>query len=183
MVKTFSAMPELGMKAHDFILPAVSGELIALEDVPLHKPLLIMFICNHCPFVLHIIKPLTAIVKKIQTQGVHVIAINSNDIKKYPEDSPDKMLAFSQKYQFSIPYLFDETQGVARDYQAECTPDFFLFDKERKLFYRGQLDSSRPSNDIPVSGQDLVQAVCDLNAGDLPPHSQKPSVGCNIKWK
>ena len=116
------------------------------------------------------------------TQVLHQLGVQHVCLGSGSRSTP-LMLAFSQKYQFSFPYLFDETQGVAKDYQAECTPDFFLFDKERKLFYRGQLDSSRPSNDIPVSGQDLVQAVCNLNAGELPPRSQKPSVGCNIKWK
>ena len=183
MVKTYSAMPDLGLEAPDFILPAVSGELVSLGDVPKQKPLLIMFICNHCPFVLHLIEPLVFIIKTIQDQGVYVAAINSNDINQYPEDSPDNMLLFAEKYKFSFPYLFDETHGVARDYQAKCTPDFFLFNKDRKLYYRGQFDDSRPSNNIPVSGQDIIQAVQKLNVGEQAPSIQKPSIGCNIKWK
>ena len=183
MVKTYSVMPDLGMKAKNFVLPSVDGELIALEDIPKNKPLLVMFICNHCPFVLHIIEPLVEIAKKIQSQGVYVVAINSNDIEAYPEDGPDKMVIFAKKYQFSFPYVFDESQHVAREYQAACTPDFFLFDKEQKLFYRGQLDDSRPGNQSPTDGKDLLQAVQDLLAAKKPPTQQKASIGCNIKWK
>ena len=177
-----SAMPELGTEASDFSLEDARQNLYTLENYR-NKPLLIMFICNHCPYVIHIAPRMKEIEKFCREKAVPILAINSNDIGKYPTDSPENMLLFSEKYQFNFPYLFDETQEIAKAYQAECTPDFFLYDKDHKLFYRGQFDDSRPGNENPVTGEDLFKAIDLLSSGKKPPEKQKPSIGCSIKWR
>ncbi len=182
MAKTPSQMPELGRKATSIELPDGLG-LQHIWQPTQHKPLLIMFICNHCPFVIHIISELSKIGNKLLKEGCDVIAINSNDIAKYPDDHPDKMVLFARKYDFAFPYLFDQTQTVAKTYQAACTPDFFLYDHSHKLVYRGQFDDSRPGSEKPVNGADLLKAWDYLKKGKtIPNHEQRPSLGCNIKW-
>lgn len=184
MVKTASTMLPLGTAAPGFSLPdTVTGNTVSLSDFAGKKGLLVMFICNHCPFVIHVRDPLIALGKEYQEKGLGVVAISANDITTHPDDSPDKMKAFAAEHGFTFPYLYDETQAVAKAYTAACTPDFFLFDGEHHLFYRGQMDDSRPSNGKPVTGADL-RAACDaVLAGDPVPDPQQPSIGCNIKWK
>ena len=147
------------------------------------KGTVIVFMCNHCPFVVHVIEELVRISNDYRVQGVRFIAINSNDIVKYPQDNPQKMLAFADKYKMEFPYLFDENQEVAKAYDAACTPDFYLFNSEDKLAYRGQLDESRPNNGIVVSGSDLRNAIDSLLYSRVMNPIQKPSIGCNIKWR
>ena len=147
------------------------------------QPILIVFACNHCPFVLHIIESFVDYVRRFQSQGLSVVMINANDVENFPDDSPDKMIELVRKYNFSFPYLYDETQQVARAYQAACTPDFFLFDQQHKLVYRGQFDGARPGNEIPVTGHDLATATQALLNGEAITSQQSPSLGCNIKWK
>ena len=184
MVKTLSTMLPLGEQAPEFRLPDPDGNLISLGPGSSEaKGHLVMFICNHCPFVVHIIKPLVDLCKQFQERGIQVIAINSNDVDLYPADHPDRMKDFAREHQFSFPYLFDESQDVAKNYQAACTPDFYLFDSSKRLVYRGQLDDSRPGNEKPVDGSDLRGAVDQLLAGQKPVENQIPSMGCNIKWK
>jgi thiol-disulfide isomerase/thioredoxin len=142
-----------------------------------------MFICNHCPYVQHLREHLVQLIKEYQAKGVEAVGINSNDVERYPDDAPDKMAEAAKRYGFTFPYLFDASQDIAKAYRAACTPDFFLFDKERKLIYRGQYDDSRPRNDIPVTGKDLRAALDAALAGRPVPQNQKPSVGCGIKWK
>ena len=179
MARTPSTMLELETKAPEFRLPdSLTGNLVSRRDFE-GRPLLIMFICNHCPFVAHVKPKLVEIGTAFQERGFGVVAINANDVRSHPDDSPEKMKA--EAYPF--PYLFDETQEVAQAYHAACTPDFFLFDRQHRLVYRGQLDDSRPGNGVPVTGNDLVQAAELLLAGATIPPAQKPSVGCNIKWK
>lgn len=176
MARTPSTMLELGTKAPEFSLPdSASGKIFSLQQFS-GKPLLVMFISNHCPFVLHVREELKALGRDYAGM---VVAIGSNDISTHPADGPDKMPA--EGYPF--PYLFDQTQAVAKSYQAACTPDFFLFDKAHRLAYRGQLDGSRPGNGVPVSGSDLRAAFDALIAGAPVNPEQKPSLGCNIKWK
>lgn len=177
-------MPDLGIPANHFNLPdAVTGETVSLASAAGSKALLIMFICNHCPFVKHIMDELAAIGRDYTNQGLRVIAINSNDIENYPDDAPDKMALTAQARGFTFPYLMDETQDIAKAYRAACTPDFFLYDESRLLVYRGQLDASRPGNEIPVTGKDLRAAI-EACLNDAPiPSTQVPSIGCNIKWK
>jgi peroxiredoxin len=178
-------MPELGMDAPDFSLPepAQGNQLVRLSDFAGSPALLVMFICNHCPFVKHIAFELASLGRDARTKGAAVVAINSNDVQKYPDDSPIKMVEEVKARGYSFPYLFDESQEVAKAYGAACTPDFFLFDRRCKLVYRGQLDDSRPSNGLPVTGGDLRAAVDAVLAGRSAPRDQKPSIGCNIKWK
>ena len=183
MVKTMSRMTKLGEKATSFTLPDFTGKYLNIDDYNKEKPLLVMFICNHCPYVKHIISTLSRIAKEIQALGVDVVAINSNDTENFPEDSPENMLKFSKLHEFSFPYLFDESQDVAKSYQAACTPDFFLYDKKRSLVYRGQMDNSRPENTHICDGKDLIKAVSRLLKGMPNLDPQKPSMGCNIKWK
>ncbi|MBN1796839.1 MAG: thioredoxin family protein [Sedimentisphaerales bacterium] len=183
MTATASTMPALGTKAPDFQLPDTEGKMVKLSDFDDSLTLLVIFMCNHCPFVKHIIDPLVELVRQYQKKGVAVVGINSNDIKNYPDDSPELMAALAKEKRFTFPYLYDQTQQVAKTYKAACTPDFFLFDADRKLFYRGQMDDSRPGNDIPITGEDLTDALEVLLAGKKPPQLQKPSMGCNIKWK
>lgn len=177
-------MLELGTKAPHFSLTdAISGRNYSLEDFEGNRALLVMFICNHCPYVKHIRQGLIDYATEYMPNGVAVVAINSNDAEAYPEDSPEKMKEEGEKYDFPFPYLFDETQQVAKSYRAACTPDFFLFNSRQELVYRGQFDSSRPKNDDPVTGRDLREATDRLLAGQDPVADQIPSIGCNIKWK
>ena len=182
MAETPSTMLELGTPAPFFRLPDLDGKLVSLDDFR-GKPLLVAFICNHCPYVKHVIDKFSELAREYQRKGVAVVAINSNDVDAYPEDSPERMREFAAKHHFTFPYLFDESQEVAKAYRAACTPDFYLFDREHKLVYRGQMDGSRPGNGVPVTGEDLTRAVELLLAGKPIPEDQRPSVGCNIKWK
>lgn len=183
MVATQSTMNELGSMAPNFNLPGIDGQMVSLDTFSGSRAYLLMFICNHCPFVVHVIKTLAKVCEDFQSKKIAVVAINSNDIDKYPADSPEKMKAFASEHSLSFPYLFDESQEVAKAYKAACTPDFFLFDAQRKLVYRGQLDGSRPGNQEPNDGSDLKTAVEKLLKGDRPLENQVPSIGCNIKWR
>lgn len=178
-----STMLALGTEAPDFVLPEpASGKMIARADFS-GQPLLVAFICNHCPYVVKIREEFAALARAYRQKGVAVVAINANDVDHYPDDSPEKMIVEAKTAGYEFPYLFDETQQVAQAYKAACTPDFFLFDKHHKLFYRGQFDDARPGNHEPVTGDDLRQALDALLEGSHPPHEQKASMGCNIKWK
>mgnify|MGYP001823587703 CR=1 FL=1 len=182
MVKTASTMLELGTSAPDFSLPNVDGSTVSLADFSDSKALLDAFVCNHCPFVVHIREEFVKFAKDYQDKGVAIAAISSNDVENYPQDGPEKMKEEAAEHGFTYAYLFDGDQSVAQAYKAACTPDFFLFDSDQKLVYRGQFDSSRPGNGIPVTGEDL-RAACDkVLAGEAIPEPQKPSIGCNIKW-
>ena len=183
MVKTASTMLPLGAAAPDFSLVNVDGQTVSLADLDGSPALLVMFICNHCPFVVHVAEELARLGRDYQAKGASVVAISANDVSAYPQDSPEQMVHEAEQRGYVFPYLFDDTQEVAKAYKAACTPDFFLFDKERKLVYRGQLDDSRPGNDIPVTGADLRAALDTVLEGQTPPAEQKPSIGCNIKWK
>jgi peroxiredoxin len=175
-------MLPLGSTAPDFSLPDVNGKTVTREDVS-GRPLLVVFMCNHCPFVIHVREQFVTFAKEYQAKGLAVIGISSNDVSTHPDDSPARMKEDAQKYGYTFPYLYDGSQSVAKAYQAACTPDFFLFDNQHKLVYRGQFDDSRPQSGIPVTGQDL-RAACDaVLAGKPAPTMQKPSIGCNIKWK
>lgn len=183
MARTPSTMLELETKAPDFSLPdAVTGKTVSRKDFE-GRPLLVMFICNHCPFVKHIRAKLAEVGRVFPERGIGVVAINSNDVTTHPEDSPEKMRAEAADARYTFPYLFDETQEVAQAYRAACTPDFFLFDRHHRLVYRGRLDDSSTGNKNPVTGHDLVSAAELLIAGATIPADQKPSIGCNIKWK
>jgi peroxiredoxin len=176
-------MLELGTPAPNFALPEpASGNTVSLSDFS-GKPLVVVFICNHCPFVKLIADKMADVAAEFQRQGVGFVAINSNDLANYPDDSPEKMVEFITEYRASFPYLFDETQEVAKAYRAACTPDFYLFDAEHKLAYRGQFDAARPGNEQPVTGADLRAAVNAVLAGQPAAGEQIPSLGCNIKWK
>ncbi len=183
MAETPSTMLPLGTVAPDFCLPDTNGKMVALRDFKDAPALLVMFICNHCPFVKHIRRALADFAREYRAKGLAIVAINSNDIERYPEDSPAKMAEEVRNAGYVFPYLFDETQEVAKAYRAACTPDFFLFDRDRRLVYRGQFDDSRPSNNRPVTGADLRAAVDAVLAGRPVSPDQKPSIGCNIKWK
>jgi peroxiredoxin len=176
-------MLPLGTPLPWFRLPDLDGRFVSPDDVRETPALLIAFICHHCPFVRHIRHEFSRVVREYQARGLTVIAINSNDVSEFPEDGPDGMRQEARDAGYSFPYLFDETQEVAKAFRAACTPDLFLFDAARSLVYRGQFDASRPRNTVPVTGQDL-RAACDalLEGRDLP-QTQTPSVGCNIKWK
>ena len=177
-------MKELGSQAPDFALrDVVSGKTISRKDVAASKGMLVMFICRHCPFVKHVQDELAKIGRDYANRGVGIVAISSNDVASHPEDSPTKLAYQAQELQFNFPYLFDESQEVARAYDAQCTPDFFLYDSGGKLVYRGQLDDSRPGNDIPVTGVDLRGALDALIDGRPISSQQRPSIGCNIKWR
>ncbi|MBE9193465.1 thioredoxin family protein [Gloeocapsopsis crepidinum LEGE 06123] len=183
MVKTASTMLPLGTQAPNFELSdVVTGQTISLSSFA-EKPLLVMFICQHCPFVKHVKSELASLGKDYASSNVGIIAISSNDINKYPHDAPEQLKAMAEEAGFLFPVCFDESQEVAKTYTAACTPDFFLFDADQKLVYRGQLDDSRPSNGIPVTGKDLRAAIDALLAGKSVNSDQKPSIGCNIKWK
>ena len=183
MSVTVSQMPLLGMHIPYFALPDTNNNIVSLSDFENYEAILIIFMCNHCPFVKHVIDKIAELAVEYQKKGVAVVGINSNYIVEYPEDSHSNMHKFAQEKCFIFPYLYDESQQVAKEFHAACTPDFFLFDKDRKLVYRGQMDDSRPGNDIPVTGSDLTMAVdAALAQKSISPH-QKPSMGCNIKWK
>ena len=183
MVAVNSTMLPIGTAAPDFRLPdAVSGKTVSLADFR-GKPLLVMFICNHCPFVKHLRTGLAQLGRDYQSRALGIVAISSNDVDNYPDDSPDKMKVEAKNAGYVFPYLYDATQDVAKAYRAACTPDFFLFDTEHRLVYRGQFDDSRPSNALPVTGKDLRAAIDAVLAGKAVPANQKPSIGCNIKWK
>lgn len=184
MALTPSTMMPLGTLAPDFRLPdTVSGKALALADVQGEKATLVMFICNHCPYVLHVQNQLSSLGRDYKAQGVGLVSISANDIESYPEDAPDKMREFAAANGFDFPYLYDESQAVAKAYDAACTPDFFLFDHDLACVYRGQLDDSRPGNDKPVDGHDLRAALDAVLANQAVAANQKPSAGCNIKWK
>lgn len=183
MAATESTMLELGTPAPDFALPdTVSGKTVRLGDLE-GKAFLVMFLCNHCPFVKHVRAELASIGKEYGPKGVTCIAISSNDVRNYPQDSPELMKKEAREAGYTFPYLYDESQEVARAYQAACTPDFYVFDADMNLAYRGQLDDSRPNNGQPVTGKDIRAALDALLAGKQPDPRQKPSIGCNIKWK
>jgi len=183
MVRTPSTMLPLGTPAPGFSLPNVDGSTVELADVVGRHGTVIMFICNHCPFVKHVADQLAALGREYIPAGIGFAAISSNDVSSHPSDSPEQMVHEAELRGYPFPYLYDETQEVAQAYRAACTPDFFLFDAAQKLAYRGQLDSSRPGNDIPVTGSDLRAALDALVAGRDPDGAQRPSLGCNIKWK
>ena len=184
MVATPSTMLPLGTLAPDFHLPdTVSGQIKSLQELQSTQATVIMFICNHCPFVKHVNDQLVALANDYQPQGVSFVAISSNDVENFPEDHPDKMKEYARKLGYPFPYLYDETQDVAKSYKAACTPDFYVFDGELNLVYRGQLDDSRPKSDIPVTGKDIRLALDNILAGKPVSAEQKPSLGCNIKWK
>lgn len=183
MSLTPSTMLPLGTPAPDFSLPNIDGKIVSLNDFKKASALVVVFMCNHCPYVVHIQKELVRFGKEMQAKGIAMIGINSNDAKSYSEDSPQMMHQVAKELGYTFPYLFDETQNVAKAYQAACTPDFFLFDVNRKLVYRGQFDESRPGNNKPVTGKDLRNAVENLLAGKPISPDQHPSIGCNIKWK
>jgi len=184
MAETPSTMMNIGTRAADFSLPepADDNRQVGLSDYH-GKPLLVVFSCNHCPYVLHIIDSFTGFANAAQQRGLGVVMISSNDATGYPADSPPKMAEFAQQHGFEFPYLYDESQQVAQAYQAACTPDFFLFDAARQLVYRGQYDGSRPGNSAAVSGEDLRAAVEAVLSDNEVNAAQVPSVGCNIKWR
>lgn len=184
MARTPTKNIPLGFDAPFFELSEpLSGKNISLNDIKGEKGTLIMFICNHCPFVIHVLDELISIGNDYKNKGIGIVAINSNDVDNYPDDHPDKMKKLAKEKNFPFPYLFDESQEVAKAYEAACTPDFNLFDTEGKCVYRGQLDGSRPGNDIPVTGVDLRKALDQVISGKEVPEDQIPSIGCNIKWK
>lgn len=187
MAATPSTMLELGTAAPDFDLPDTTSpgmsRRVRLDDFRDKPALLVMFICNHCPFVKHVQAELVRIANEYQPRGLGIVAISSNDAEKYPDDSPEKMAEEAKRAGYTFPYLHDETQEVAKAYRAACTPDFFLFDRDRRLVYRGQLDDSRPSNNVPVTGRDLRAAIEAALEGRPVTGQQMPSIGCNIKWK
>ncbi|MDD3559790.1 MAG: thioredoxin family protein [Melioribacteraceae bacterium] len=179
-----SKMIELGTPAQNFELThVVSEEKLTLDDIRSDKATVIMFICNHCPYVIHILDGLVKLTDEYIDKGISFAAISSNDVVNYPEDSPGKMKEIALKKNFKFPYLYDESQEVAKKYGAECTPDIFVFDKDLKLVYRGQFDDSRPKNDIPVTGKDLRNALDSILNGEPVDQNQIPSIGCSIKWK
>ena len=180
---TPSSMIELGSKAPGFQLPDTGGGLVSLADFKSHKGLLVIFMCNHCPYVKHIRWALAEFANRNMSPGLAIVGINSNDATTHPADSPEKMIEEVQDVGYRFPYLYDESQEVARSYHATCTPDFFLYDGNRELIYRGQFDDSRPGNDVPVNGADLQAAVDALLEGRGVSKQQTPSVGCNIKWR
>lgn len=182
MVKTASTMLPLGTLAPDFRLPNVDGSIVSLDDVADSKALVVVFMCNHCPFVKHIAAELVRLSKDYAGKGVKLVGISSNDVATYPDDSPEAMKEEARVQGYDFPYLYDETQEVAQAYRAACTPDFFVFDANRKLAYRGQLDDSRPKNGLPVTGKDLRNALDLIVSGQSAPAEQRPSIGCNIKW-
>ena len=184
MAETPTKEIELGFKAPEFRLKdVISGEMMTFEDVRESKGTLIVFICNHCPFVKHIMDELVKVGKEYMPRGIGMAMIMSNDVDTHPQDSPEKMKEFAQEKNFPFPYLYDETQQVAKDYHAACTPDFNLFDRDGHCVYRGQFDDSRPGNDKPVNGQDIRVALDAVLGGYHVPEPHRPSTGCNIKWK
>lgn len=184
MANTPSNMLPLGTTAPDFnLFDTLSDKYISLNDAKGEFATLVMFICNHCPFVLHINDQLVKLANDYMRKGIGFVAISSNDVENYPQDSPELMKVHAQKSGFKFPYLYDKTQEIAKAYDAACTPDFYLFDSNLKLVYRGQLDGSRPSNQIPVTGKDIREALDAILDGKNVNQNQIPSMGCNIKWK
>ncbi len=184
MARTSSNMLDLGTKAPNFTLPnAVDGNSLSFSDVCGKNGTVVMFICNHCPYVKHVFGGITSLANDYQSKEVGFVAISSNDVENYPEDSPELMKKTAQEQGYTFPYLYDESQETAKAYDAACTPDFYLFDAEQLLVYRGQMDDSRPKNGIPVTGKDLRTALNALLSGSAIGPIQKPSLGCNIKWK
>lgn len=184
MARTPSNMLPLGTVAPVFNLPdTVSDASLTYDDVKKENGTVVMFICNHCPYVIHVKDEMVKLAKEYQAKGIGFVAISSNDVENYPDDDPAKMKIFAVENDFTFPYLYDESQEIAKSYDAACTPDFYLFDGAAKLAYRGRLDESRPNNGAPVTGKDLRDALDLLLAGDTIPEKQYPSMGCNIKWK
>lgn len=184
MVETPSTMLPLGTALPDFsLVDAASGSTVSADDLADRSALLVMFICNHCPFVKHVVGELGRLGEDYLPRGVGIVAINSNDVDAYPQDGPEHMKRLVEQEGWEFPFLLDETQEVAKRFGAACTPDFFLFDADRRLAYRGQLDDSRPGSDRPVTGRDLRAALEAVLAGEPVPEDQKPSIGCNIKWR
>jgi peroxiredoxin len=184
MVATPSTMLALGTSAPDFQLPEPGTNRVVRRDDFADRPaLLVMFLCNHCPYVNHVVHEIVRLATEYQARGVGVVGISSNDVDQHPEDAPEAMVRYRIEHGFTFPYLYDETQEVARAYEAACTPDFFLFDRDRKLVYRGQMDAARPANDLPVDGADLRAALDATLSGSAVAELQHASLGCNIKWK
>jgi peroxiredoxin len=183
MTLTPSIMAELGSVAPDFELPDTQGKTVRKKDFAGASGLLVIFMCNHCPYVKHVRQALASFGVEYQDKGLAVVGINSNDASTHPQDSLENMVLESERFGYTFPYLRDESQSVARAYDASCTPDFFLYDSDSRLFYRGQFDDSRPGNGVSVTGKDLRAAADALLEGRNAPEDQKPSVGCNIKWK
>lgn len=184
MALTPSSMLPLGTPAPDFtLLDTVSDKPLSLQGLKSDIATVIMFICNHCPYVKHIQQELVKFANDYIPKGISIIAINANDAKQYPDDSPEKMKLVAQQFNYPFAYLYDETQAVAKAYRAACTPDFFIFDKALKCVYRGQFDDSRPGNDVPVTGKDLRASLDAILTATPIPQEQKPSMGCNIKWR
>jgi peroxiredoxin len=182
MPETPSTMLDLGTPLPSFTLPDFNGRVVSDADFKGSNALLVAFICKHCPFVRHIRQEFSRFASEYEAKGLKVVAIASNDTKEFPEDGPEGMKQEAAEAGYTFPYLFDEKQQVAQAFRAACTPDFFLFDRDRRLAYRGQFDGSRPKNDVPVSGADLRAAADAVLAGKPAPALQKPSIGCNIKW-
>ena len=183
MVRTNSTMLPLGTPAPDFSLVNVDGQIVSRDSLRGAPALLVIFMCNHCPYVIHVAPELARLAAEYQARGVAIVGISSNDVSAYPQDSPEQMVHEVEQRGYTFPYLFDETQEVAKAYHAACTPDFFLFDAEQKLVYRGQLDDSRPQSNIPLTGTDLRAALDAVLSGKPVSDQQKPSLGCNIKWQ
>lgn len=183
MTLTASTMPELGSTAPDFSLPDIDKQTVSLNDFGNSAALLVIFLSHHCPYTRHIFSNLAEIIRDYQPRGVAVVGINSNDPEQHSEDTTEYMSQLAKKHNFPFPYLKDATQEVAKAYKAACTPDFFLYDQNRKLVYRGRFDDSRPDRDAPVSGDRIRAAMDALLSGKSPIDPQKPSIGCNIKWK
>ncbi len=184
MALTESNMLDLGTVAPDFNLPdTVSGKSISYKDIQGENGTLVMFTCNHCPFVIHVNDELVKLANDYQGQGIGIVAISANDVENYPQDSPEKMKELAAEVGYTFPYLYDESQEVAKAYDAACTPDFYVFDKDNVLVYRGQLCPSRPNSGIPVTGEDLRAALDAVLDGSPIAEKQRPSAGCNIKWK
>ena len=184
MAATHSTMLELGTKAPPIRLPIVTGGDFDLYRYIAHsKGIVVLFICNHCPYVHHINEILVSVANTYINKGIPFIAISSNDATKYPEDSPEKMIDVVRQQGYPFPYLYDESQAIAKAYRASCTPDFYFFDKQLSLYYRGQFDPSRPGNEIEVTGRDLTTAIDGYLKGEKAPKTQVPSIGCSIKWK
>lgn len=183
MALTPSTMLPLGTAAPDFRLPDTNGKIVSLSDFEKAPAVLVIFMCNHCPYVKHVRDGLARLAKDYQGRGVAVVGINANDVEKYPDDSPERMREEVRAAGYTFPYLYDATQEIAKAYRAACTPDFFVFDRQQRLIYRGQMDDSRPNSGKPVTGSDLRAALDAVLDGRPIPADQKPSIGCNIKWK
>ncbi len=182
MSLTESTMLPLGIEAPGFTLPDTDGNMVALADLTDGEGLVVIFMCNHCPYVIHVQKELAMVAREYEARGIRFVGINSNDVEVYQDDSPVRMREEKERIGYSFPYLFDESQEVAKAYRAACTPDIYLFDRDQRLVYRGQFDSSRPNSGTPT-GENLIAAMDALLAGEPVPEEQIPGIGCNIKWK